>query len=239
LVMRAAKDPPPGYPPAVREPSASDAIWYEFLNGDHSAIPTTWRSLKASSVEEVDVEKRLVWRPDVGLEGWTPVDKVLADQDRIEANLAKPARTGSVASYRSTPDQLSCEGAERDLGASPSNVKKGLSVKRDPLTGGLIGLPEMWENVVPQGCAQEIVHQADVPEEYHHLVPANRSDGVKLSDRSLIGVPFNVKKWRPQFGVAPEHCESRMIQVGAEELPIPVILDDLAATLRSLHDGLE
>ena len=96
--------------------------------------------------------------------------------------------------------------------SAPLNVMKGVSVKVDPLTGGLTGLPAGWSGVVPEGCATATVDEAAVPVGLKHLVPHNSANGVKLSDQSLIGLPYNVKKWRPQFGVSPELCDTRLIR---------------------------
>lgn len=219
------------------ESAVEQAVWFEFLNSNESAMPVLWSELKATSIDEDEV-KRLVYRPDAGLDGWTPVEQVLANakahQEAMERRM----------SGEQTLTKALVTGEEGEDGAAgvsgPQNVKKGVSVKHDPITGGLIGLPAAWGGVVPEGCAQETVHEGDVPADLRHLLPHNRAKpGVKLSDQSLIGVPYNVKKWRPQFAVAPELCETRLIRVGAEDLPIPVVLDDMWAALKQLRYGIQ
>ena len=204
--------------------SVDEGVWFEFLNGDQSAMPIAWKTLKASSIETADME-RLIFRPDAGLDGWTTVEQVIATR--------APADSTLTQAEPSLP-------ARDDPGVSaPHNIMKGVTVRLDPRTGGLTGLPAGWSNVVPAGCATATVDEASVPAGLRHLVPNNSADGVKLSDQSLIGQPYNVKKWRPQFGVAPEFCETRRIRIGEEDLPIPVMLDDIACALKQLRYGME
>jgi len=227
-----------------RASSVEEVVWYEFLNGDQSAQPVSWGSLKAQSIEAADVE-RLVYRPDAGLEGWTPLESVLAEADHYEALRptsdrgsgadAEP-RLAPVVPRDSTVTSASSGAAPANVSA-PQNTTKGLSVRVDPKTGGLVGLPAGWSGVVPEGCATATVDEASVPADLRHLIPHNSANGVKLSDQSLIGRPYNVRKWRPQFGVDPELCETRTVRVGSEDLPIPVILDDIMVALLQLPDA--
>lgn len=90
--------------------------------------------------------------------------------------------------------------------AVPSNVRHGVAVKLDPTTGGLRGLPEGWAAMLPDGCAPEVTANAALPPELRPT--AQPKAGEKLQDQAIIGTPFNVVQWRPQYGLPPEACQT-------------------------------
>jgi len=112
--------------------------------------------------------------------------------------------------------------------AGVTNFQHGVSVKVDPLTGGLSGLPSSWAAMLPEGCAPRLQPSANLPPE---LVPSEPKDKeLKLVDHCIVGRPFNVKHWRPAFGVPFELCE-RMDINGFE---IPCVLVVLWTALKQL-----
>jgi hypothetical protein len=83
-----------------------------------------------------------------------------------------------------------------------TDVKQGIHVERDPLTGGLRGLPEEWARLLPEGCAPGIRQGEELPPELRPV--ATPAAGLQLTDEAIVGAPYNVSKWRPQFGLPLE-----------------------------------
>merc|ERR1719197_2870 len=74
-----------------------------------------------------------------------------------------------------------------------TSVTHGISVKHDPKTGGLAGLPAAWTTLLPDGAAPQSVPDSSLPPE---LRPKGApKPGERLhTDGPLIGQPFNVSK---------------------------------------------
>ena len=67
---------------------ADDAeVWYEFLNSDRQSAQRV--ILRRSDFQDaVDAAEgdRLVWKPDAGLDGWTPMKEVLSQRASMESS---------------------------------------------------------------------------------------------------------------------------------------------------------
>ena len=192
---------------------ADDAeVWYEFLNSDRQSAQRV--ILRRSDFQDaVDAAEgdRLVWKPDAGLDGWTPMKEVLSQRASMEssANMSSdstPARSSSLAQGVVT------------------NVQRGIHVKQDDVSGGLSGLPQTWEGLMPEGCAPDSQPEASLPAA---LRPSTTPTG-KLKDEMIIGRPFNVKNWRPQFGLPLHACETTRVN----GYDVPSLLVTLWSTLK-------
>ena len=188
----------------------SQTVWFEFMNGDMSAMPVTLTEadLEAHAASPQSGKERLVMKPGV-LDEWTPMSEAAAViSSRASMQSKRESQRASTASGSSSIP----EGAPLDIsdGKTPpaaaignaTNVRHGVSVKHDPKTGGLVGLPEGWSALLPDGCAPETQSDANLPPELRPT--AQPKPGTKLHDEVVIGTPFNVSKWRPQFGLPPE-----------------------------------
>lgn len=114
---------------------------------------------------------------------------------------------------------------DSDRIGTPENVRRGISVRYDPRTGGLSGLPESWAGMLPDGCTPDKVGDGELPAA---LRPGARaSPGLKLTDSMIVGKPFNVHKWRPSFGVPLEITQT----VTVHGFEIPRVLECLREAL--------
>jgi len=115
-----------------------------------------------------------------------------------------------VATDAARGDAEPVDAAEEGSGiAGPFGLKKGVSVRYDPVTGGLIGLPEPWKALLPDGCTRDTVDASALPPMLR--VPTRAGRGMRLHDAAVVGQPFNVHRWRPAFGIPLEHVESTNI----------------------------
>jgi hypothetical protein len=176
-------------------------VWYAFMDEERqSAIPVQWKDLRR--VED----EALVFRPGEGLEGWTRLDEVKKLEQRrsvtgeaVAAVGEEPAdASGSASAGRGRMRQLNNEDAsEGGAGPSaggPTNLQRGISVTVDPHTGGLVGLPEGWQSVVPEALREKNPRsEQTVPEALR--APPLAEEGLRLRDEAIIGLPFNVTKW--------------------------------------------
>ena len=155
--------------------ASTDTLWFAFLSEEKSAVRLRSRADLEAASRKVDV---------VFCGGeWKPIETVLE-----EATAPPTPRPGSASGVAATA-------------GTPRNFTQHVSVKYDPLTGGLTGLPKAWEGLLPEGCSRDAVSYADVPAE---LRPTGVADpGLRLKDELLVGAPFNVQKWRPSFGLTP------------------------------------
>lgn len=160
--------------------ASTDTLWFAFLSEEKSAVRLRSRADLEAASRKVDV---------VFCGGeWKPIETVLE-----EATAPPTPRPGSASGVAATA-------------GTPRNFTQHVSVKYDPLTGGLTGLPKAWEGLLPEGCSRDAVSYADVPAE---LRPTGVADpGLRLKDELLVGAPFNVQKWRPSFGVPVELVET-------------------------------
>ena len=147
------------------------------------------------------------------MDGWTPLGQVKQEHKRqndsmeIEEREAQErsgseARTpGAEAGATVTVGhgrvrQLACgvnaaESSDPSSGP-PTNLQRGLSVTADPVTGGLVGLPESWAGLLPQGLSGMPRVAESVPETLRVVgVP---EQGLKLSDTVIVGRPYNVTR---------------------------------------------
>jgi hypothetical protein len=147
----------------------SEAVWYEFMNtNEGSASPA--RNLRLSEFADDEGEERLVWRQ--GLEKWTPMKEALSQHG--EGSSSSSQRRSSTES------------------PEVSNVTHGLSVRPDPRTGGLIGLPDAWTSLLPEGCTPDSKSDDALPPELRPTAMAKPGD--KLHDKMVIGSPYNVAR---------------------------------------------
>ena len=218
--------PPPYLAPDVPEDlqvQSEQHVWFEFVNCDGStAVPIR---LSNFDVGSDDIDGRLLYRS--GLEGWTPMRQVLASRSSggshsSEVTRSSEVRAGSAATEGSERHSLSSSsGAGRGSAASAAaasstvmDVRHGVHVTSDPLSGGLAGLPEGWVGVVPDGCSPAVRRDGELPPQ---LRPAAARPGVVLREGPIVGVPFNVCRWRPHFGQPLELCETT--EVNGYQLP--------------------
>lgn len=257
--VRATLQPPNASRPTALRPVADSCgshelsqVWFEFLDPDQqSAIPVRWADLQRHGDTNA-----LVYRPGEGLDGWTPVADVLREEERrstvgeFSRELASgPAPSASAPASSSTAEQPAAEfgrGRVRPLPQSsstgsagsgstngPTNLQRGISVTVDPVTGGLVGLPEQWKGLVPEGCLVDVRNDASVPEELRAIAPAQQ--GVRLQDQAIVGRPYNVRVWKPSFGVPLEACE--LIRINGFQ--IPKVLEEVSAALRERNGLLD
>lgn len=201
-------------------------VWYQFINSEVSAKPVR---LSSAEFRELADENTLVMKPGT-LDQWTPMKDVLSGR----ASLQSQASTGAESS-QSAADISDAATDSEPLGHSsalPTNVRHGIAVRHDPTTGGLRGLPEGWAALLPDGCTPEAVQNAALPPELRPTAQPKR--GEKLHDEVVIGTPFNVHQWRPQFGLPPEACET----LSVNGFDIPILLVRLWDALKR-HGGLE
>jgi hypothetical protein len=200
----------------------STQVWFEFIDGTKSATPVEWG----------DVQKRpgsMVYRPG-SVPGWTPVDEV-------------PPGAGEDG------PRVAPLGQDSGESSGPDNVQRGISVRYDPVTGGLSGLPESWAGMLPDGCTPDVVGDGELPVRRDraalracarsptdararaaqaNLRPGARpTPGLQLTDEKIIGLPYNVQKWRPSFGVPLEHTQT----VAVHGFAIPHVLERLREAL--------
>mmetsp|Transcript_44077 Transcript_44077/g.115851 ORF Transcript_44077/g.115851 Transcript_44077/m.115851 type:complete len:463 (+) Transcript_44077:28-1416(+) len=194
------------------EQTSQREVWYEYINSDTSAMVVTLPDANAR-LSDIDGD-RLVWKP--GLEGWTPMREVMSSQ-----------RSGSLpdasveAASSSSLDRETSSGSSR-----PTDFTHGVHVEVDARTGGLTGLPEDWAGLLPQGCAPDTVPAREIPTA---LRPPAVSAGTQLVDGPIVGTPYNISKWRPQFGLPLEASETTT--VNGYEIPSMLVL--LWRTLKS------
>ena len=121
------------------------------------------------------------------MDGWTPFGLVKQEQQRRSIVLdsgadgaSSPESEGAVTVGHGRVRQLTTLQVGRhslcmsSTSGAPTNVQRGLSVTADPVTGGLVGLPESWAGLLPQGLSEcprsaesvpESLRVASVPEE--------------------------------------------------------------------------
>ena len=185
--------------------SVGSELWYEFLNGDESAMPVQWTELE----ERLHPDEILVCRP--GYEGWTAL------KDLLRVHSPVSVAGGVEAGERDGPPARGAGegGASKPRGASeggmPRDVQRGISVRYDPVTGGLSGLPEGWAGLLPAGCTRDTVHPSALPPT---LCPtATPTPGMRLFDGPIVGMPFNVHKWQPACGASLIYKDNARIRI--------------------------
>ena len=95
------------------------------------------------------------------MDGWTPLGQVKQEQkrrsDRLESGTERTSGADAEASVtvgHGRVRQLACGAnaseSSNSTSGPPTNLRRGLSVTTDPVTGGLVGLPESWAGLLPQ-----------------------------------------------------------------------------------------
>ena len=117
-------------------------------------------------------------RGRAGMDGWTPLSQVKHEQQRRSMHLDSSA-DGESEGAESESAVTVGHGRVRQLttlqvgrhslcmgstSSAPTNLQRGLSVKADPMTGGLVGLPESWAGLLPQGLSEAPRSAESVPE---------------------------------------------------------------------------
>ena len=110
------------------ESALQGEIWYEYINSDVSAMPVELPRAVDGDGADPNGGERLVFRPGAGLDGWTPMREFLSSR-------ASASSTGQAAASASSADDELADHVVTD-------VRHGLHVRQDPVTGGLSGLPE-------------------------------------------------------------------------------------------------
>ena len=159
-----------------------------------SAMPVKWKDLKGEAQDEAMVFRpgegaittpthssqppRLsAPRGRAGMDGWTPFGQVKQEQQRRSIHLESSAdgessqeSEGPVTVGHGRVRQLTTLQVGRhslsmsSTSGAPTNLQRGLSVKADPVTGGLVGLPESWAGLLPQGLSEAPRSAESVPE---------------------------------------------------------------------------
>ena len=160
-------------------------------------------------------------RGRAGMDGWTPFGEVKQEQKRRSDILDSSAKGASSADAEATVTvghgrvrQLTTSNLSMNS-SSPTNLQRGLSVTADPVTGGLVGLPESWAGLLPQGLSGTPRSAESVPETLR--VATVPEEGLKLSDTVIVGRPYNVTRWKPAFGMPLEACE--LIRINGFDIP--------------------
>jgi len=205
-------------------------VWFTMLDLDRqSAIPVKWKDLKGGAQDEA-----MVFRPGEGMDGWAPLGQVKQEQKRRSDILDSSAEGASSADAEAAVTvghgrvrQLTTSNLSMNsTSGPPTNLQRGLSVTADPVTGGLVGLPESWAGLLPQGLSGAPRRAESVPETLRvETVP---EEGLKLSDTVIVGRPYNVTRWKPSFGMPLESCE--LIRINGFD--IPRVLEEVASCLR-------
>ena len=112
------------------------------------------------------------------MDGWTPFGQVKQEQQRRSIHLEESSADGA-SSQESEGAVTVGHGRVRQLttlqvgrhslcmsstSGAPTNLQRGLSVTADPVTGGLVGLPESWAGLLPQGLSEAPRSAESVPE---------------------------------------------------------------------------
>ena len=117
-------------------------------------------------------------RGRAGMDGWTPFGLVKQEQQRRSMHLDSSAdgesegaeSEGAVTVGHGRVRQLTTLQVGRhslcmsSTSSAPTNLQRGLSVRADPVTGGLVGLPESWAGLLPQGLSEAPRSAESVPE---------------------------------------------------------------------------
>ena len=117
-------------------------------------------------------------RGRAGMDGWTPLSQVKHEQQRRSMHLDSSAdgesegaeSEGAVTVGHGRVRQLTTLQVGRhslsmnSTAGAPTNLQRGLSVTADPVTGGLVGLPESWAGLLPQGLSEAPRSAESVPE---------------------------------------------------------------------------
>ncbi len=167
---------PPPSPPPPSPPTKRSDTWYVCVSPNKSAVPATKRDLLAAHRPSAP----LVYHPRAS--SWQLLEEALAECEAFDKALV----------HRPRPPPLT------------SNLRAGISVKYDPLTGGLSGLPAAWAGLLPPSCVRLDEDELALPLE---LRPAALPLGVKLSDEPIVGRPYNVRTWRSALGIPLELCD--------------------------------
>jgi len=227
--MAALEEPEPERRSLV-EVQRESQVWFTMLDlEDKSAIPVKWKDLKGGAQDEA-----MVFRPGEGMDGWTPLSQVKQEQKRRSDILDSSAEGASSADAEATVTvghgrvrQLTTSNVSMNSGSGPpTNLQRGLSVTTDPVTGGLVGLPESWAGLLPQGLSGTPRSAESVPETLR--VATVPEEGLRLSDTVIVGRPYNVTRWKPSFGMPLEACE--LIRINGFD--IPRVLEEVASCLR-------
>ena len=72
--------------------------------------------------------------------------------------------------------------AMNSTSGAPTNLQRGLSVKADPVTGGLVGLPESWAGLLPQGLSEAPRSAESVPESLRVASVPEEALNIELSN---------------------------------------------------------
>ena len=174
-------------------------MWFECISPANSAIPKTMQQIEAHQNKNA-----LVRHPHA--DKWMPLEQAILQHEKL-----------AHALQRRNKQQINAH-----------NLRKGVSVKYDPITGGLTGLPTAWSSVLPPSCVKNLVDESNLPPE---LRPAPAPPGTMLNDAPIVGRPYNVRQWSPAFGVPIESCET----VVANGVKIPVVLHMLKSALVEMH----
>jgi hypothetical protein len=155
----------PGSRPAAASTDLRAETWYEFLSGEMSAIPVQLSRSDLLSASARDGE-RLLMKPGT-IDEWTTlrdVQPVLASPRAGSATnlLARGSLRRVDAPTPDVSDGAQPRGPPQLVASSPTNVVHGLSVKADPKTGGLTGLPQQWRDLLPEGCALDTQAEEEV-----------------------------------------------------------------------------
>ena len=167
------------------------------------------------------------------MDGWAPLGQVKQEQKRRSDILDSSAEGASSADAEAAVTvghgrvrQLTTSNLSMNsTSGPPTNLQRGLSVTADPVTGGLVGLPESWAGLLPQGLSGTPRSAESVPETLR--VATVPEEGLKLSDTVIVGRPYNVTRWKPSFGMPLEACE--LIRINGFD--IPRVLEEVASCL--------
>ena len=235
-VMLDANPPPP---PRATSSMESGGTWYEFMNADLSAIPlaqgdafiTALKTSKTAEQLEDDDKDRMVMKPGT-VDDWVPMKEALQRAASSQESILELSDHEDSVDV-SAGEAPSSASSAQDRTSVVTSVTHGISVKHDPKTGGLAGLPAAWTTLLPDGAAPQSVPDSSLPPE---LRPKGApKPGERLhTDGPLIGQPFNVSKWRPQFGLPLEAVEMAKV----DGFDVPILLIKLYGALKE-NGGLD
>ena len=130
------------------------------------------------------------------------------DEDEVPAEMTTNASFAHPVQNPIAPPRPKRKQQRPSVVTAPTNVKKNIHVEWDAETGTfkefhyltlnpsppfVIGLPDVWQSMVPQGTSKNATSTADMSEHVKPAVPTPKHSETKQDAGMTISSPFNVK----------------------------------------------